>query len=44
MLERERQRLILKTAEERSVVSVTDLCDLLGPAYHANRTTLEGHR
>ena len=30
MLERERQRLILKTAEERSVVSVTDLCDLLG--------------
>ncbi|NMD46970.1 MAG: hypothetical protein GYA85_09430, partial [Propionibacterium sp.] len=21
-----------------------DLCDLLGPAYHANRTTLEGHR
>jgi DeoR family ulaG and ulaABCDEF operon transcriptional repressor len=30
VLERERQRLILKTAEERSVVSVTDLCDLLG--------------
>lgn len=30
MLERERQRLILRTAEERSVVSVSDLCDLLG--------------
>ena len=30
MLERERQRLILKTAEERSVVSVIDLCELLG--------------
>ena len=30
MLERERRRLILKTAEERSVVSVIDLCELLG--------------
>ncbi len=30
MLERERHRLILKTAEERSVVSVIDLCELLG--------------
>lgn len=30
MLERERHRLILKTAEERSVVSVVDLCELLG--------------
>ena len=30
MLERERHRLILKTAEERSVVSVLDLCELLG--------------
>ncbi len=30
MLERERQRLILKTAEERSVVGVPDLCELLG--------------
>lgn len=29
MLERERQRLILRTAEERSVVSVLDLCELL---------------
>ena len=30
MLERERHRLILRTAEERSVVSVPDLCELLG--------------
>ena len=30
MLERERHRLIRKTAEERSVVSVPDLCELLG--------------
>ncbi len=30
MLERERQRLIHRTAEERSVVSVADLCELLG--------------
>ncbi len=30
MLERERHRLIVKTAEERSVVSVIDLCELLG--------------
>lgn len=30
MLERERHRLIFKTAEERSVVSVIDLCELLG--------------
>ncbi|NPD67781.1 DeoR/GlpR transcriptional regulator [Lichenicola cladoniae] len=30
MLERERHRLILKIAEERAVVSVIDLCELLG--------------
>jgi DeoR family ulaG and ulaABCDEF operon transcriptional repressor len=29
MLERERHRLIVRAAEERSVVSVADLCDLL---------------
>ena len=30
MLERERQRLILRAAEERSIVSVSDLCEMLG--------------
>jgi len=30
MLERERQRLILKAVEEQSVIAVGDLCDLLG--------------
>jgi len=30
MLERERHRLILKAVEERSIVSVADLCEMLG--------------
>ena len=39
MLERERHNLILKLVEERSIVSVADLLDLLG----ASEATIERH-
>ncbi len=42
MLERERQRLILRTAEERSVVSVPDLCELLGASEATIRRDISG--
>ncbi|TLU74278.1 DeoR/GlpR family DNA-binding transcription regulator [Lichenicoccus roseus] len=42
MLERERHRLILRTAEERSVVSVPDLCELLGASEATIRRDIAG--